>query len=215
MIVELNRRPHEYKHGRVLPLNFYKRDTTVVARELLGKQLVHKVGRKRMAGIIVETEAYTGIEDAAAHSFGGRRTPRNESMYLHGGHSYVYFIYGMYFCINAVTREKDCPEAVLIRALQPTEGLADMFELRQRRTSIKRVENLTNGPGKLTQALDIDREQDGLRLDSKTLFVEDIGFTPPANQIQIAKRIGVDYAGHAAEWPLRFYIKGNPFVSKM
>jgi DNA-3-methyladenine glycosylase len=215
MIVELRRRPKEFKHGRVLPLDFYRRETTRVAIELLGKQLVHKTGRKRSAGIIVETEAYLGSEDAACHSFGGRRTKRNASMYLEGGHAYVYFIYGMYFCINAVTQNRECPEAVLIRALQPTEGLASMYERRGKRTVIKRAEDLTNGPGKLTQALDINREQDGVRLDSSNLFIEDIGFGLAGNQISTAQRIGVNYAGHAASWPLRFYIKGNPFVSKM
>jgi DNA-3-methyladenine glycosylase len=200
--------------GEILPMSYYQRDTVQVAKDLLGKQLVHKVGRKRLAGIIVETEAYTGIEDAACHAFGGRRSEKNESLYLEGGHAYIYFIYGMYYCLNVVTESHGCPEAVLIRGIEPTEGIDVMMENRGRKTTIKKPQELSNGPGKLCTALDLDRRQDGLPLVSKELFIEDVGLDMPDRKIVKASRIGVDYAGEAASWPLRFYIRDNPYVSR-
>ncbi|HEX4925021.1 MAG TPA: DNA-3-methyladenine glycosylase, partial [Bdellovibrionales bacterium] len=149
------------------------------------------------------------------HAFGGRRSQKNESLYLEGGHAYIYFIYGMYYCLNVVTKERDCPEAVLIRAIEPTEGLEVMAELRERSSKIKRPQDLTNGPGKLCIALDLDRRQDGLPLDGSELFIEETGVTFSDRKIVKAPRIGVDYAGEAAHWPLRFFIKDNPYVSKL
>jgi DNA-3-methyladenine glycosylase len=197
-----------------LPRAFYRRNTETVARDLLGKLLVHQTGRKRLSGIIVETEAYMGTDDAACHTFGGRRSAKNESMFQDGGISYVYQIYGMYYCLNTVTRTKDCPEAVLIRAVQPCEGIKQMMINRSFKTKVKKERDLANGPGKLCIALGIDRQQDGLPLDGSELYIEDKGFQLKRSQIIAGPRIGVDYAGAAAEWHLRFYIKGNDFVSR-
>ncbi|HVK60908.1 MAG TPA: DNA-3-methyladenine glycosylase, partial [Bdellovibrionales bacterium] len=135
--------------ARKLPFSFYQRDTEEVARELLGKTLVHvlKTGQ-RVSGRIVETEAYLGARDAAAHSRGGLRSKRTESMFLPGGHAYVYLIYGMHYCFNVVTREADEPQAVLIRALEPIEGI----EFMRRRRRVKRDLDLCSGPGKLCDA---------------------------------------------------------------
>lgn len=194
----------------VLPRKFYRRSTVVVAKALLGKRLVHIVRGKRVSGLIVEVEAYLGEKDAAAHTFGGRRTSRNEAMYGEGGHAYVYFIYGMHWCLNAVTRGHNQPEAVLIRALEPEEGIEAMKK--RRKTDLK---NLTNGPAKLCQALGVTRKLNGTDLvSSSKLFIEETPKKYSQRDIQKDRRIGVAYAGKAALWPLRFYIDQNPFVSK-
>jgi DNA-3-methyladenine glycosylase len=194
----------------MLPLEFYQRDTKKVAKDLLGKILVHKVRGKRIAGRIVETEAYLGVIDLAAHSFGGLRTERTSTMFMAGGHAYVYLIYGMHSCLNVVTRERGVPEAVLIRAIEPTEGLEEM---RKRRPAARKDTDLTSGPGKLCAAFGISRKQNALLLTDSELFIED---APPLKRSQIiaSPRVGIDYAEHAAEWPLRFSERGNPFVSK-
>lgn len=191
----------------ILPQNFYFEDTTSVAKALLGKVLHIKTGDKEHKARIVEVEAYLGVEDAACHTFGDRRTNRTKSMYLDGGHSYVYFIYGMYYCLNFVTRTHERPEAVLIRAVQP-------FEISPQ--DAKKKDLKTNGPGKLCKYYGITREHDGVRLWKKNspLFVSDEGFEVPPENIVTRPRIGVDYAGEAAQWPLRFYLKDNLFVSK-
>jgi DNA-3-methyladenine glycosylase len=195
--------------ARKLPYSFYRRETVEVARELLGKTLVRVLKNgMRVSGRIVETEAYLGSEDLAAHSSGGLRTKRTESMYLSGGHAYVYLIYGMHFCFNVVTREKDEPQAVLIRALEPVEGIE--FMRHRRRT--KRDIDLTSGPGKLCDALWIDKSHDRISLKSEVLFIEDTK-SLSANKVDVGPRIGVAYAEAAAAWPLRFYARGNPYVS--
>lgn len=199
------------KTAKKLPLSFYQRDTTLVARELLGKRLVHQIGRKRLSGIIVETEAYIGAEDRACHGFGNRRTRRTESLFQEGGYSYVYMIYGMHFCFNAVTRTCDHPEAVLVRALQPNEGVSEM----KRNRLVKSERELTSGPAKLCEALLIDKAQDRLSLVGSELFIEDINLQISSQDIVTKPRIGIAYAGEAAHWPLRFYICGNPFISKI
>jgi DNA-3-methyladenine glycosylase len=195
---------------RILGPRFYHRKTDEVARRLLGCTLVHIVNGQRLAGRIVETEAYMGIEDPACHTFGDRRTLRTKSMYLDGGHAYVYLIYGMHFCFNVVTRAIDVPEAVLIRAVEPTEGIEVMRELRNAKskkvlkTSVAKLnKNLANGPGKLCQALAIDRSCDGLPLTNAELFIEE-GQRIDEKKIIAGPRIGVAYAGIAAAWPLRF-----------
>jgi DNA-3-methyladenine glycosylase len=193
-----------------LPQSFYDRHTSKVAKELLGKRLVRIYNGKRLSGIIVETEAYLGVKDAAAHTFGGRRTPRNEVMFGHGGHAYIYFIYGMHFCLNAVTRVAGRPEAVLIRALEISEGVDEIKKWRK----VKKNQDLANGPGKLCTALKITRELNGEALWSKALFIEKTGPTISNEKIAKVPRVGVDYAGEAAKWPLRFYIKENKFISK-
>lgn len=196
----------------ILPQSFYLRDTKTVARDLLGKRLVRILNKKRLSGIIVETEAYLGAKDPAAHSFRAHRSARNEVMYGEGGHAYVYFIYGMHFCVNAVTKKAGEPEAVLIRALECTEGLDKIRRFRSGRPQ----KEWADGPGKLCAALNISRELNGVSLvNSREFFIEETGLKIPKKEIVASPRIGIDYAGHAAHWPLRFYIKKNPFVSKV
>ena len=196
---------------RRLPREFYLREDTIeVAKDLLGKLLVvpDQEG-KRVSGMIVELEAYLGVEDKAAHSFGGRRTARNEVTFGIGGHAYVFFIYGMYYQLNFVTGPADHPHVVLIRAVEPIEGIGRM---RERRGSMK-DKNLTSGPGKLCIALGIDRAQNGADLTGNTIWVEEQrSFVE--DQIASGKRIGIDYAAEDAEKPWRFWVKGNEFVSR-
>jgi DNA-3-methyladenine glycosylase len=182
----------------MLPLSFYRRDTVTVARSLLGMRLVRVWRGRRFSGIIVETEAYLGAGDRAAHTFGGRATERVRSMYLDGGHAYVYQIYGMHYCLNVVTRGAGEPEAVLIRGLEPVEGI--VFP--------------TNGPGKLCKALMIDKKLDGVSLRGPELFLERGRKLPGDSEIGAGPRIGVDYAEEAASWPLRFTWRGNAHLSR-
>ena len=193
-----------------LPRDFYVGDTVVIARALLGCVLWRKRGRELLAARIVECEAYLGANDAASHARRGLRSPRNESMYLEGGHAYVYFTYGMHYCMNVVTQEADLAEAVLLRAAQPLRGVESM---RKRRVKAKREVDLMNGPGKLCQALEIDRALDGEPLDGSRLWLTGRDIDVAHDDIAISPRIGVDYAGDAAAWPLRFFLRGNPYVS--
>ena len=194
-----------------LKREFYLRhDTLSIARDLLGKLVVvpDKNGN-RISGMIVETEAYLGEIDRAAHSFGGRRTPRNEVTYGIGGHTYVFFIYGMYYQLNVVCGEIDTPHVVLIRAVEPVEGIEIM---RERRGAMK-DRNLTSGPGKLCIAMDINRDFNGEDLLENRIWLEDHrSFSD--KEIATGTRIGIDYAGEDAEKPWRFWVKGNEFVSK-
>ncbi len=199
-----------------LPLSFYRRNPVPLARALLGQRLVRILDRPRgarLAGLIVEAEAYLGEPDKAAHTYSGRRTARNESMWLDGGHAYVYFTYGMHHCMNVVASTKGRPVAVLIRALEPTEGLDLM---RQRRTAARRDTDLCSGPAKLCQALRIDRSLDGQDLvNGPALFIERVRKTVlPKPRIVTGPRVGIGYADEWADKPLRFYIKDNPHVSK-
>ncbi len=172
-------------------------------RELDGERLVLR---------LVETEAYLGDPDRASHAWGGRRTPRNESLYLPGGHAYVYFIYGMHFCLNAVTGKASIGSAVLLRAGEPVEGEERMRENRGW-TRPPRPGDLAGGPGKLCQALAVGRELDGVPLSRAPLWIAR-GEAVAAEEIVAGPRIGVDYAGEAAGWPLRFMVRGNRHVSK-
>ncbi len=198
-----------------LTREFYNRDTRTVARELLGKVLVRRTEEGVLSAKIVETEAYMGVSDRAAHSYGGRRTKRVEVMYGPPGFSYVFFIYGMCDCFNAVTREEGVPEAVLIRAGEPVEGLERMAFNRFRKPygALKKSEirGLTNGPGKLCQALQIDRSLNGEDLCGDTLYI--LNGEGEKFEIVSARRVGVDYAGEARDYPWRFYIGDNPCVS--
>jgi DNA-3-methyladenine glycosylase len=197
---------------RPLPLSFYRRPAEEVARALLGRFLVHEVGGARLVVRLVETEAYLGAPDRASHAAGGRRTPRNESLYLPGGHAYVYFIYGMHFCMNAVTGEAGVGSAVLLRAGEPVAGMAEMAAHRGW-TRPPRPGDLAGGPGKLCQALAIDRALDGVRLNAGPLRIT-AGEPVPGDEVAVGPRVGVDYAGEAAAWPLRFALRGNPHVSR-
>lgn len=193
-----------------LQKTFFARDTHVVAKELLGKVLVRQIDNKIIAGRIVEVEAYVGEDDLACHAARGR-TPRTEIMFGEAGHAYIYLIYGMYHCLNIVTAEKDFPAAVLIRALEPIEGMEYMSA--QRKT--EKFHQLTSGPGKLCQALNITRAFNGIDVtNSEELFVQNDGFHVTAKDIETAPRIGVAYAGACALYPWRYYLKGNQFVSR-
>jgi DNA-3-methyladenine glycosylase len=197
---------------RPLPISFYRRPAETVARDLLGRYLVRELDGERLALRLVETEAYLGAADRASHASGGRRTPRNESLYLAGGHAYVYFIYGMHYCLNAVTGEAGVGSAVLLRAGEPVEGEERMRENRAWARK-PRPGDLAGGPGKICQALAIGRELDGVLLTRPPLSIT--GGEPVADEEIVASpRIGVDYAGEAALWPLRFSLRGNPHVSR-
>jgi len=178
-----------------LPRSFYLAPTLTVARRLLGMHLVHVVAGERRVGRIVETEAYLGPHDLAAHSSRGR-TPRNEVMFGPPGHAYVYFIYGIWHCVNVVTRSAGIPHAVLIRALEP----------------VKNVDLPTWGPGLLCRAMGIDRAQNGFDLTAGPLSIE-APLRPATVRIARAARIGVDYAGDWAHKPWRFFDRDSPYVS--
>ncbi|MBO7393619.1 MAG: DNA-3-methyladenine glycosylase [Abditibacteriota bacterium] len=190
----------------ILTEDFYKQPAEAAAKALLGKVLVTSAGEGVTKGIIVETEAYIGPEDMAAHTAGGRRTARNEAMYRPGGCVYVYTIYGMHTCFNVVTGPEDSGQAVLVRALEPLEGM----ELMRKRRGVSDIKNLASGPGKLCAAMGIDKSFYGESLTGNRIRIEDAGASP---EIIASKRINVDYAGEWADKLLRFTIKDSPFVS--
>jgi len=193
-----------------LPREFYLQDTVTVARALLGCVLWRRRRGEVLAARLVEVEAYLGANDAASHARRGLRSARNESMYLEGGHAYVYFTYGMHWCLNVVTQEADVAEAVLLRAAEPLRGIESM---RKRRPKAKRNFNLMNGPGKLCSALDVDGRLDGQPLDGDRLFITMRESEVDESEIAVSPRIGVEGAVEAAHWPLRFYLRGNRYVS--
>ena len=189
-----------------LKRKFFTRSTLEVAKDLLGKYLVRRIGKRKLVGKIVETEAYIGPKDRASHSYKGKITERNKAEYLIGGCVYIYLVYGMYWQLNITTSEEGKPECVLIRAIEPIKGLNKIK---------KKGEIPTNGPGKLCKWLKLDKSFYGEDLTkSKRLWVEE-GEKIKEDQIVRARRIGIDYAGFywsRRKW--RFYIKDNPFVSK-
>lgn len=194
--------------GSVLPRSFYARSAVVVAPALLGCLLVRRLAGRRLAGRIVETEAYLGAEDAASHAYRGP-TPRNRAMFGPPGHAYVYFIYGNHFCLNVVTGAVGEGQAVLIRALEPLEGI-EVMQAQRRRTAVL---ELTNGPGKVCQALAVDRRLDGHDLTlGETLWLE--AGPSPAGPVLSGPRVGVRGDAEALTAPWRFYLGGNPFVSR-
>jgi DNA-3-methyladenine glycosylase len=186
---------------------FYEQPTIQVARQLLGKYVVRKHPEGKTVGRIVETEAYVGPKDLACHASRGR-TARTETMFGPAGRAYVYFIYGFYYCLNIVTEAVDHPSAVLIRAVEPVEGV----ELMKKRRRTEEVRNLASGPGKLCQAFAIDKALNGADMCGNVLYVEDRG--GPAPKVSATPRIGVDYAGKWKDKPWRFLIRGNEFVSR-
>jgi DNA-3-methyladenine glycosylase len=196
-----------------LKLDFFTRKNTLrVARDLLGKLLVvpDRDSGLRVAGMIVETEAYLGEIDKAAHSYGGRRTERNEITYAEGGHVYVFFVYGMYYQLNLVTGAADHPHVVLIRAVAPVEGI----ELMRTRRGPMKDKNLTSGPGKLCIAFGITRELNGEDLiEGERIWVEEHRRIKKAD-IASGPRVGIDYAEEFAHEPWRFWVSGNQYVSK-
>lgn len=196
--------------NRLSPEFFTRTNTLRIARDLLGKLLVVPTGDgRRVSGMIVETEAYLGEIDKAAHSYGGRRTARNEITYAEGGHVYVFFVYGMYYQLNLVTGLPDHPHVVLIRAVEPVEGIEVM---RERRGEMK-DKNLTSGPGKLCIALGITRDLNGEDLSGDRIWVEEHR-SFKKSEIAIGPRVGIDYAEEFVDMPWRFWVDGNPFVSK-
>lgn len=192
--------------GAVLQRDFYARETEIVARRLLGCILECHSSEGVTSGRIVETEAYVGEHDLACHAAAGR-TRRTEPLYGPPGIAYVYFIYGVHWCFNAVTRDAGYPSAVLVRAVEPVRGIELM---RDRRPAAKRDYDLTNGPGKLCAALGIGPSHNALPLDRPPILVRPGAPVPDANVV-ITPRIGIS---QAADWPLRWFIADNPWVSR-
>lgn len=195
---------------RPLPKSFYRRDTVEIARALLGCVIQRRTGGTLLTARIVETEAYLGANDPASHARRGLRSPRNQSMYKAGGHAYVYFTYGMHHCMNVVTGEEEIAEAVLLRAAQPIEGLEAIRKLRPK---VRREFDLMSGPGKLCTALAIDKELDGISLASDALSIAPRDLEVAEDDIAVTPRVGIDGAGDAASWPLRFFLAGNRYAS--
>jgi DNA-3-methyladenine glycosylase len=193
-------------NNRPLPRSFYARPVLTVARDVIGKLLVHESAEGTTSGRIVEAEAYRGPEDKAAHSYGGRRTARTEAMFGEPGHAYVFFVYGMHWHFNIVTTQSGAPHAVLIRAVEPVEGRELMA--RRRKVDASRPA-LTNGPGKLCQAFAVDGRHYGLDLTRPPLYLLD----GPRAALARAPRIGVAYAGEWARKPWRFFERDSPYVS--
>lgn len=194
-----------------LKLNFYDRKNVVsIAEDLLGKILVTQIDGLRTSGRIVETEAYAGINDRASHAFGGKRTARSEHLYGPPGTLYMYICYGMHHLVNVITNKKDIPHGVLIRALEPLEGVEWMLK----RTGKTKLDfTLTRGPGNLARAMGLSKSQSGGNFFSEEIFIEDDGTRYKKNQILVTHRIGVESAREDAELPYRFIVKGNPYVS--
>jgi len=191
--------------------SFYDRaDVVRIARELLGKVLVTTFEGLRTTGRIVEVEAYNGVVDRASHAWSGRRTRRTEVMYREGGTAYVYLIYGIHHLFNVVTNKKDTPHAVLVRALEPLEGIPTMLK---RTGKTKLDHTLTRGPGNLSKAMGLYIQHTGFSLFEDIIYIGDDGYKLRKSEIIASPRIGVDYAGPDAELPYRFFVKGNPYVS--
>ena len=195
-----------------LPESFYTGTNVVYqAKSLLGKYLFTSIDSAITGGYIVETEAYNGVIDKASHAYGNRLTPRTQTMFMQGGIAYVYLCYGIHEMFNVVTSVKGQPHAILIRAIQPTDGIEIMLFRRNMQTL---KSNITQGPGSVAKALGISRAINAISLQSDTLWIEDRGLSFEDQDIAAVPRVGVDYAGEDALLPYRFYVKGNPYVSK-
>jgi DNA-3-methyladenine glycosylase len=195
-----------------LPQSFYlSTDVVAISKALLGKYLFTCIDGLITGGYIVETEAYNGAIDRASHAYGNRRTKRTEIMFAEGGIAYIYLCYGIHEMFNIVTSTEGHAQAILIRAIEPTEGIETIL-LRRGMDKVK--QNITAGPGSVAKALGIDRKLNGISLQSDTMWLEDRGLNFTDDQIAAVPRIGVAYAGQDALLPYRFYVKGNPFVSK-
>ena len=197
--------------NKKIPVSYYKNsDTLELSKDILGKKLVTKVDNQITSGIIVESEAYLGVNDKASHAFDNKLTSRTSTMFEEGGISYIYLCYGMHSLFNIVTNNKGIPEAILIRAIKPIDGISMMCK---RRNMKEKSYNLTNGPGKLSQALGITKKLNRQSLHGDDIWLEDIKISFKNNNILSSPRIGVDYAGTDAKLPYRFYIKNNKWVS--
>lgn len=195
-----------------LPLTYYSnQDVLFLARNLLGKVLFTEINGDITGGIIVETEAYSGVRDKASHAYGGRRTDRTEPLYSHGGVSYVYLCYGIHHLFNIVTSVQDEPHAVLIRAIEPFIG-KDIMEHRRNMPSSKAA--ISSGPGSLAKALGIDKSFNKKSLTGEEIWIEDHGISYSPEEIEAGPRVGVSYAQEDAFLPWRFWVKGNKYVSK-
>lgn len=195
-----------------LPLQFYEQaDVVAIARELIGKIVVTNFNGKITSGRIVETEAYVAFTDKASHAYKGRRTARNEHMYAAAGTAYIYICYGMHQMLNVVTNKKDIPDAVLIRALEPIEGIDEMLQ----RTGKPQLDfSLTRGPGNVGKALGIFKEHSGIHLRHDQIYIaEDKNFNMQQHDIGVSQRIGIASAEEDAILPYRFFLKGNKYVS--
>lgn len=199
-----------------LERSFYERNTLTVAKELLNCVLVHVTPEGTTKGRIVETEAYMGPEDKGAHSYGGRHTPRMDPLYETGGFAYIYQLHGYNYCINVVTQKESMPQAVLIRALEPLEGLELMARRRKKDISdgkMSKLKILTNGPSKLCQAMDIDTSLNGIDLCGDEIFIESPTGLKSGDEFVAAPRIHIDYAEEYRDKLWRFLLRGNRFVS--
>ena len=194
-----------------LTLDFYQRDDVhIISRDLLGKVLCTNIESKLTSGIIVETEAYAGITDKASHAYGGRRTKRTETMYAAGGSSYIYLCYGIHHLFNIVTGKKNIPHAVLIRAIEPQDGIKIIL---QRRNKKKVDYKLTAGPGSLAQALGLTIQNSGVSLMDNLIWVEDRNIHINNQDICTSPRVGIQYAGQDTRNPWRYRIEKSPWVS--
>jgi len=195
----------------ILPLSFYTRsDVVAIAQELVGKQLMTNINGIISGGMIVETEAYAGPEDRASHAYNNRRTARTEVMFSQGGTAYIYLCYGLHHLFNVVTNQEGIPHAVLIRGLEPRQGIDIMLE----RRGMQMVHpKLSNGPGSLAQALGIDRRMSGSSLLKPPIWIEDNNCTVSENQILSSPRVGVQYAREHALLPWRFRLRGSKWTS--
>lgn len=195
-----------------LPAAYYHNpDVVALSRDLIGKYLFTCIDGVITGGYIVETEAYNGVIDRASHAYGNRLTPRTKTMYQAGGVAYVYLCYGIHEMFNIVTNVEGNPNAILIRAIQPTEGLEAM-QVRRNMPVVKPT--ITMGPGSVAKALGISRAINAFSLQGDTIWIEDRGLTFPDESVAAVPRVGVDYAGEDALLPYRFYVKGNIYVSK-
>ena len=199
--------------NKIIPNSFYLSDNVLqLSKNLLGKTLCTKILNQFTSGVIVEVEAYLGVKDKASHSYNNKRTSRTETMFKSGGISYVYLCYGIHHLFNIVVGRKNNPSAILVRAIEPLTGMDIMLK---RRNFTKLQTDLTNGPGKLSQALGISFKHDSISLDSNTIWIEDNGLTIIEKDILSSPRIGVDYAGRDAKLPYRFYMNNNKWVSRL
>lgn len=192
----------------MLNRDFYLRDAKFAAPELLGKLLVHESKEGVAAGMIVEAEVYSGLDDKGSHAYPNLRSPRTEIQFSEGGYAYIYLIYGMHSCFNVVMNRADVPQCILIRALEPISGIELM---RQRRGGLK---NLCNGPGKLCAALGITRDLYGSDLCKPPLYLEEFRSYRP-EEIGVTPRINIDYAQECRDYLWRYTVKGNPHVSRV
>lgn len=201
----------------IIEKDFYQRGALTIAKEILGDYLVREIDGRKIKSIIVETESYIGASDKACHAYNYKKTERTKPLFEEGGIAYVYFIYGLYHCLNIVTNIKDEPEAVLIRAVEPVDNLDYLSNVRFNKgydeLTKTQKKNLTNGPSKLCTALNITKKENYIEFYKKgSLYIE----SNPNKNFEIVEtiRVGIDYAEEAKDFPWRFYIKDNMYVSK-